>query len=99
MTSSQKVGVDARSGAASSSMQSWGEVKQRNSVSLDPMAIRKALAGLIDSNGDDDHDHNGDDDDDAKPVKEESKVPKNHSACGGPPRAQTTSWWLYSRRI
>jgi hypothetical protein len=26
-------------------------------------------------------------------------VPKNHSACGGPPRAQTTSWWLYSRRL
>jgi len=65
-------------------MQSWGEVKQSNSVSLDPMVIRKALAGLIDSNGDDDHDHNGDDDDDAKPVKEESKVPKNPSARGRP---------------
>ena len=70
---------------------------------------------MIDSNGDDDNDNNDDndnddngndgndddddDDDDAKTVKEESKVPKNHSACGGPPRAQTTSWWLYSRRL
>ena len=69
-TSSQKVGVDARSGAASSSMPPWGEAKQRNSVSLNPMAVRKALAGLIDWN--------------AKPVKEESKVPKNPNACGGP---------------
>ena len=80
-TSSQKVVVDARSGAASSSMPPWGEAKQRNSVSLNPMAVRKALAGFIDSDGDDEDD---DDDDDAKPVKKESKVPRNPGACGGP---------------
>ena len=60
------MGVDARSGAASSSMPPLGKAKQRNSISLDPMAIsiRKALAGLIDSNGDDDDDNDDNDDDD-----------------------------------
>jgi hypothetical protein len=80
MTSSQKMGGGgAESGAASSSMPSWGQAKQRNSVSLNLMAVRNALAGLIDSDGDD-----GDDIGDTKPIKEESKVCTNPSASGGP---------------
>ncbi|KAL3791561.1 hypothetical protein ACHAW5_000864 [Stephanodiscus triporus] len=72
-------GRGAESGAASSSMPSWGQAKQRNSVSLNLMAVRNDLAGLIDGDGDD-----GDGNCDTKPIKEERKVCKNPYASGGP---------------
>lgn len=67
--------VDIRSSFSSS-----GKSKQRNSISLNPMATRSALAGLLDM---EDSDEKGEDE---KPAKKDQapSPPQNPKASGGP---------------
>ncbi len=75
-----------RNNGLSSSLTPGGKAKQRNSISLNPMAMRGALAGLadlVDSDDDDDDEGNG-----ANANKQKAPLPPsqpaNPKASGGP---------------